>query len=228
MARKRMIDPIIWEDEDFGIMNSEAKLLFIGLFSNADDEGRIRANPSYLKSTIFMYEDTMTLSRIAEMRDVVCKRMKNVKYYVHDGKEYIQLLKWSDYQKQHKDRIQESTLPPYIEGVSDIVGQVTDIVGVDKVSIVKDKLSKVKLGESKAFSSIEEISQDVIQEISDKYRVPVNLVELQHEQLKNYILSTRKSYKNYKAALSNWVLREAQRMVTQTKQRGGYIDATNV
>ena len=40
MARKRMIDPAIWQSQDFSRLSMLAKLVFIGLFSYADDEGR--------------------------------------------------------------------------------------------------------------------------------------------------------------------------------------------
>ena len=40
VARKRMIDPSMWINEDFGTLSTLAKLVFIGLFSSADDEGR--------------------------------------------------------------------------------------------------------------------------------------------------------------------------------------------
>ena len=40
MARKRMIDPNIWDSEDFSKLSILGRLLFIGMFSNADDEGR--------------------------------------------------------------------------------------------------------------------------------------------------------------------------------------------
>lgn len=53
MARKRMIDPNIWDSEDFGKLSDLSKLVFIGLFSLADDEGRGRCNPGYLKSKLF-------------------------------------------------------------------------------------------------------------------------------------------------------------------------------
>lgn len=161
MARKRMIDPTIWEDENFGELSVYAKLLFIGLFSNADDEGRIRANPAYIKSTVFMYDDLLQ-DKVEDLMNEVFSKMKSVKGYLVDGKQYIQLLKWSEYQKQHKDRIVSSTLPPYKEDVSDNVGQVTDNVGVDKVklskdSIDKDSLSKVSISED--FKSSFELSQ---------------------------------------------------------------------
>ena len=35
MARKRMIDPSIWQSEDFGKLSTLAKIVFIGLFSLA-------------------------------------------------------------------------------------------------------------------------------------------------------------------------------------------------
>ena len=53
MARKRMIDPNIWESEDFSKLSVLARLVFIGIFSNADDDGRGRGKSAYLKSIIF-------------------------------------------------------------------------------------------------------------------------------------------------------------------------------
>ena len=49
MARKRMIDPNIWQSEDFNSLSLMGRLLFIGMFSNADDEGRGIANPVFLR-----------------------------------------------------------------------------------------------------------------------------------------------------------------------------------
>lgn len=141
MARKRMIDPSIWQDEEFGSLTANAKIMFIGLFSNADDEGRIRASHAYLKSTIFMYDDA-SLELVRQVRNEVVEKMSTIQLYEIDGKEYIQLKNWNEYQKQHKDRVQESTLPSYKEDVSDNVGQATDNVGVSKDKLSKDKLSK--------------------------------------------------------------------------------------
>lgn len=149
-----MIDPMIWQDEEFGSLTSGAKILFIGLFSNADDEGRIRANPAYLKSSIFMYDD-ITPAIVKTKRDEVVEKMSSVVFYEIDGKEYIQLKNWNEFQKQHKDRITPSTLPPYIEDVTDNVGQVTDNVGVDKVRLVKVSLDQVSILAKKS-----QVSQD--------------------------------------------------------------------
>lgn len=57
MARKRMIDPNFWTDEKLGECSAIERLLFMGLISNADDEGYGRANPKLLKAFIFPYDD---------------------------------------------------------------------------------------------------------------------------------------------------------------------------
>jgi len=57
MPRKRQIDPDIWKNEQFSSLELGARLLFIGMFSNADDEGRMKASSVYLKVTIFPADD---------------------------------------------------------------------------------------------------------------------------------------------------------------------------
>jgi hypothetical protein len=62
MARKRMIDPSFWLDEKLGECTIPERYLFMGLVSNADDEGYGRANPKLLKSSIFPYDDDLRVS----------------------------------------------------------------------------------------------------------------------------------------------------------------------
>lgn len=178
-----MIDPSIWQDEEFGSLSPNAKILFIGLFSNADDEGRIRANEAYLKSTIFMYDDKINVDDVRELRREVYSRMKAVQLYIVDGKYYIQLMNWDEYQKQHKDRIQASTLPGYEKGLSDgsesndidlsdNVGQMTDNDGVSKdklsqVSLGKDKTSKDNTGDARPGKEMDD-ALDIVVDAFDK------------------------------------------------------------
>jgi uncharacterized Zn finger protein (UPF0148 family) len=56
MARNRMIKVDFWSDEKIGELSDKAKLMFIGMWNFADDEGIIRANVPYIKSCIFPYE----------------------------------------------------------------------------------------------------------------------------------------------------------------------------
>lgn len=72
MARKRMIDPGIWTSEDFANLSMLARLVWVGLISNADDEGRGKANTAYLKSQLFPYDDELSLKKIDSARNLSC------------------------------------------------------------------------------------------------------------------------------------------------------------
>ena len=52
-ARKRQVDPGIWTSEQVVACGPEARLLFIGCITQADDEGRLKGSAAYLKMTIF-------------------------------------------------------------------------------------------------------------------------------------------------------------------------------
>nr|DAL53607.1 MAG TPA_asm: replisome organizer [Bacteriophage sp.] len=110
MARKRMIDPGIWQSEDFSKLSTLAKLVFIGLFSLADDEGRGRSNPVYLKSTLFPYEEGIRSADIDKTLSEISSNM-SVIFYTCDGSSYYSLYNWNTWQKI--DRPSESKIPNY-------------------------------------------------------------------------------------------------------------------
>ena len=112
MARKRMIDPNIWQSEDFSKLSTLGKLVFIGLFSLADDEGRGRSNPVYLKSTLFPYEESIRSSDIDKTLSEISSNM-SVIFYSYDGSSYYSLYNWNTWQKI--DRPTESKILEYDE-----------------------------------------------------------------------------------------------------------------
>jgi hypothetical protein len=109
VARQRFIWPGIWKDPEFGRLQPLEQVMFIGLFSIADDEGRTLAEPAYLRSELFPYT-TYTNSRVKVIRDAVVEKCANVYLYVVRGIEYIALLKWTDHQKPKYPKA--SKLPP--------------------------------------------------------------------------------------------------------------------
>ena len=108
MARKRMIDPGIWQSEDFSKLSTLAKLVFIGLFSNADDEGRGRAKAAYIKSILFPYDEGMRVIDVDKTLSEIASNM-SVTFYLHDDNEYYSLDKWSKWQRV--DKPSDSVLP---------------------------------------------------------------------------------------------------------------------
>lgn len=206
MARKRMIDPSLWEDENFGKLSPRARILFIGLFSNADDEGRIRANDPYIRSTIFMYDD-LSLNEIKKIKAEVISVMKHAKLYTVSDNEYIYFDNWATFQKQREDRIQPSSLP----SVDD--GQMTDKCQADdgqmsaQVKLSKVKLSKVKDTEKNSKNSHTPCTKEELQTIADELQVDFTDVEAVHETILTKIEEKTFSYKTIYRTLQNWVKR---------------------
>src|SRR5574337_609623 len=109
MARQRFIWPTIWDDPDIGRLSSDARLLYIGCFSLADDDGRILGDPVFLRTQIFRYR-SMSDGRVTALRDEVAGACKSFVVYTKDGSDYIAFANWSEFQKPKYPR--PSKLPP--------------------------------------------------------------------------------------------------------------------
>lgn len=118
MARRRMIDPNIWTSEDVSKLNMIQRLLLIGMFSNADDFGKGRSNPVYLRSTIFPYDD-IAVSEIEEGLKVIEKHI-SIFFYEVDGSKYYKFTNWDKWQTVQKP--QESKIPEPPETVENHSG----------------------------------------------------------------------------------------------------------
>jgi hypothetical protein len=98
MARQRFIWPDIWKDPTFGRLTADEQVFFIGCFSIADDEGRLNADPAFLRGELFTYKD-LTLKRVQAIRDNVVRKCTHVHLYSVGETDYIALLKWHEYQR---------------------------------------------------------------------------------------------------------------------------------
>ena len=112
MARKRMIDPSIWINEDFGTLTNLAKLVYIGLFSMADDEGRGKASPAYIKAVLFPYNDDLRIADIIKTLSEISSTM-SVIFYSCDENMYYTLTSWKTWQKI--DKPSKSKIPKFDE-----------------------------------------------------------------------------------------------------------------
>lgn len=122
---RRMIDDSMWANERFAEMPIGARLLQIGIINHADDQGRMKANPVYLRAQIFPYDD-IAPSQIKAWLDIMAANGTIILYDV-DGRAYLQLLNWWKYQALQyaqpsqfprpvgwKDRIRKTLTKGYI------------------------------------------------------------------------------------------------------------------
>jgi hypothetical protein len=110
MARKRMLHPGIWTNIQVTRLSVLQRLLYIGLISNADDEGRLNGEPLYIKGIVFPH-DQITEGAIEDQLKAIAKQSLIVRYRVA-GKKYIWLPSWLKYQRIRKDIFNPSLFPP--------------------------------------------------------------------------------------------------------------------
>jgi len=110
MARRRMIDPSIWDDEDVGRLSDGAFRIFVACISTADDDGKLEGSAARLKGIAFRFRN-VPLLRIERYCVELTGRLRSVVRYAINGREYIKLLNWDKYQTIRADRHTESHLP---------------------------------------------------------------------------------------------------------------------
>jgi hypothetical protein len=152
-----MIDPNFWDDNKIKLLSVTERLLFIGMISYADDEGRLLANPAYLRSKIFPYDD-FSLVDIKTMRDNIIDINKNVLLYDNGGEEYLSLSKWKEYQKpSHPQpsripappKLQEQISEPFKEPFNDSIPSENGMIP-SQVRSGQSSLGKVSIGQDRA------------------------------------------------------------------------------
>lgn len=112
MARIRTIKPELPQSETIGALSREARLLFVLLFTIADDAGRARAASRLLASLLYPYDaDAADLidGWLSELEAKNC-----VRRYEVEGSQYLEIVKWLEHQKI--DRPSASRLPAFVEG----------------------------------------------------------------------------------------------------------------
>lgn len=103
------IDPDLWQSESFAAMSADAKLLYLGLVSIVDDQGRMRFGYSIVVGKLYMYSDPPR-TKIEALIDELVKS-DFVIFYDIDGREYIQIKDWWTYQVNSRARASRFPAP---------------------------------------------------------------------------------------------------------------------
>ena len=128
-----MISPELWENRSFGELSLLAKLLFIGMISQADDDGKGVLSPQLLKSKILPYDEL----RIADVDKALKEIGHNVSvangadtdkareerghkmsvvYYEVGGEQYYRLESWRKWQTINRPIPSKLPNPPVADG----------------------------------------------------------------------------------------------------------------
>jgi hypothetical protein len=105
-----MIDPSLWADEGMAELPPRQQLLYIGLFSNADDQGRLKGTPVAIRLMLPGIYGGCGLEEIAQDLDGVLAKMGKLRRYTVENRDYLQFENYRTWQKI--DKPSESILPP--------------------------------------------------------------------------------------------------------------------
>jgi len=107
MARSRNIKPAFFFNEQLAEVEPLGRILFIGLWTIADREGRLEDRPRKIKAEVLAYDDCDVDKLLTELHE----KGFIVRYEV-EGKKYIWIKKFSKHQNPHVKEAQ-STIPKY-------------------------------------------------------------------------------------------------------------------
>ncbi len=120
MPRRRMISPEFWTDRKIGYLTRDERGFIVGCIGQADDEGRLQADPAFLKAEIYKYDDDLDSAAVKELRDSCLAKMKTwptnhpylITSYVNSDEEYIFFSNWDDIQKPSHPTKSKLPAPP--------------------------------------------------------------------------------------------------------------------
>jgi hypothetical protein len=134
MARARNIKPSFFANEDLAECSPLARLLFVGLWTLADREGRLEYRPRRIKGQLFPFEDCNIDKLVCEL-----ERHDFVRFYSAGACLAIWLPTFSKHQKPHHNE-QDSDLPPWSKALATKVTTACDQIALNEESLTTDSL----------------------------------------------------------------------------------------
>lgn len=162
MARSRNIKPGLFKNELLVEQPLFVRLLFVGLWTLADREGRLEDRPKRIKLELFPYDQDDTDAALQVLAD-----LGFVDRYEADGKKVIQIVNFLKHQTPHGTE-RDSELPgkdgEYTVHVRNKAGYVT---GTKRNNNVKSPENNVRLPESNGETPVSERPDSLIHRFTD-------------------------------------------------------------
>ena len=141
MARGRMIDKSIRKSKKLRALKSDKhRLLYFMIYPHVDVEGRFSADPEEIKIEcvpFLPYTKQQIGLAIIDLDDVGL-----INLYIINNKPYLEITRFSDFNKVRKDKESESSIPPYSGNRTGVVQEYARISYIN----IKVKLSNIKEG----------------------------------------------------------------------------------
>ena len=109
--RIRTIKPEITDSPTLGRVSREARLVFVLLWTRADDAGRLAGEPRLLASTLFPFDEDVDAARVATWLDELAREGHVIRYQA-EGRAWLAIPAWADHQKIDRPTPSRIPAPP--------------------------------------------------------------------------------------------------------------------
>jgi hypothetical protein len=109
MPRIRTVKPEFWRDAKVSRVSRDARLTFLGLLNEADDEGRLLGSAKYIAGALFPHDDDADSTRVRGWLDEL-SQTGLIRRYEHEEVGYLVIPNFRTHQRI--DKPSESKLPP--------------------------------------------------------------------------------------------------------------------
>ncbi|NLL91655.1 MAG: hypothetical protein GX222_04450 [Ruminococcaceae bacterium] len=236
MARKRMIDPNFWRDEKIGELSHLERLLFIGLWNFAEDNGAGRANPKLIKADVFPY-DSLRDSDIEKALGNLCT-LRLITLYDLDGQRYYHIVNFLKHQKINRPSPSPIPLPEETEN-AEIVSLTEDSLNThgeptEDSRLIEENIREEKLREYKRIYEESEVNESSrtfgefnhVVMTDDEYQKLVGRYGVSMVQSKIVALDTGienknskyLGYKNHYATINSWCRKDVEKLSVVNSQ----------
>ena len=111
MAKARMLHKKISVSVQVNRLTLPARLLFTWMIPHADDEGKMKGDPEFIKATVVPMVKWSFKKILEYLEEIQDKRL--IYYWQENGEWFIEFIKWNEHQVIRKDRFTPSDLPSY-------------------------------------------------------------------------------------------------------------------
>jgi len=231
MARIRQFKPEFFSDAKMARASRDARLLFFGLLSEADDEGRLVDSPKRLAGCVFPFDEDVTPKRMAQWLDELLSLQVVLRYSVN-GEGFLLVRRFKTHQKiarprrsslpappddihsareLHADDVQDA-LPMQEECIADLGNKGTRGQGVEGT---RDKRAAKATGLPPDFMVDDDLRAWASQ------RVPGLDLTAETERFKDHHQAKGSTFKDWRAAWRTWMSRsEDFKPSTSTNGKG--------
>jgi hypothetical protein len=178
MARARNIKPGFFANEELVELEFSTRLLFIGLWTIADREGRLEDKPKRIKMALFPADNLDVDQALTDL-----EQHGFILRYEVEGTQYIQILAFSKHQNPHKDE-KKSVIPAPCEHHASTVQEHGKHSFNPADSLIPDSLIPEKEATASMSESSDSDQPEAVESKEKRNAIPYQaIVDLYHKHL---------------------------------------------